>query len=365
MLAGERKIRDEIERVLAHMVGAKDRSDRLSEADTKAAFIDPILSALGWDLRDIFSVPREYRHKPQDNPVDYALFVARSPVLFVEAKALSKDMADYKWISQTIAYANAAGVEWCALTNGDEYRIYNAFAKAEADKKLFRRFKLSEPDDREIAVETLQLLSSATLAEKRIDIAWKAQFVDRKVREAVSKLFNEQDDSLIRLIVKNADELRASDVRDSLRRGDFDIKYPQSISIRAQNSSPSRAAVTTAESDTESGNDSATERGARVRMSDLIAAKIISPPTEIEVVFKGQRMTALIGEDGLIHFDGQTCNSPSLAAGFARNKVSGPPPDGRPYWQTNGWTFWRYLETATGTLAPITKWLENLKEAGK
>jgi hypothetical protein len=199
------------------------------------------------------------------------------------------------------------------------------------------------------------------LAEKRIDIAWKAQFVDRKVREAVSKLFNEQDDSLIRLIVKNADELRASDVRDSLRRGDFDIKYPQSISIRTQNSAPSRGAVTPDESD----NDSATERGARVHMSDLIEAKIIAPPTEIEVVFKGQRLTALIGKDGLIHFDGQTYNSPSLAAGFARNKVSGPPPDGRPYWQTNGWTFWRYRETATGTFAPIAKWLENLKEAGK
>lgn len=365
MLTGERKIRDEIDSVLAQMAGAKDRSDRLSEADTKAAFIDPILSALGWDLRDIHSVSREYRHKPQDNPVDYALFVERPPVLFVEAKALRKDMTDYRWISQTIAYANAAGVEWCALTNGDEYRIYNAFAKAEADKKLFRQFKLSEINDREIAVETLQLLSRATLAEKRIDIAWKAQFVDQKVRVAVMKLFNEQDDRLIRLIVKNADELGASDVRDSLRRGDFDIKYLQSISIIAQSPSPSPTAVTAAKNDSESDSDSATERGARVRISDLIAAKIISPPTEIEVVFKRQRMTALIGEDGLIHFDGQTYNSPSLAAGFARNKVNGPPPDGRPYWQTNGWTFWLYRQTATGTLAPITQWLNILKEVRK
>ena len=113
------RLREEIERVLEHMDRAGDRSDRLSEADTKAAFIDPILSALGWDLRDIFSVSREYRHRPQDYPVDYALFVARSPVLFVEAKSLNKDLSDYKWISQTISYANAAGVEWCALTNGD------------------------------------------------------------------------------------------------------------------------------------------------------------------------------------------------------------------------------------------------------
>jgi hypothetical protein len=111
-----RNLREEIERVQAQRDRAGDRSDRLSEADTKAAFIEPILSALGWDLRDVFSVSREYRHRPQDNPVDYALFVARSPVLFVEAKSLNKDLSDYKWISQTIAYENAAGVEWCMLT---------------------------------------------------------------------------------------------------------------------------------------------------------------------------------------------------------------------------------------------------------
>lgn len=359
MSVNGRKLRDEIERVLAHMADARDRSDRLSEADTKAAFIDPILSALGWDLRDVFSVSREYRHKPPDNPVDYALFVARSPVLFVEAKSLNKDMADYKWISQTIAYANAAGVEWCALTNGDEYRIYNAFAKAEADKKLFRRFKLSEQVDREVAVETLQLLSSATLAEKRIDIEWKAQFVDRKVRDAVSKLFNEQDDRLIRLIVKNADELRASDVRDSLRRGDFDIKYPQmnSVSPHAFPNSPRPATIV------ENGNNESGDNSSRGRMSDLIKAKIITPPTEIEVVFKGQRMTALVEKDGLIYFDGKNYNSPSSAAGFARNKVSGPPPDGRPYWPTNGWTFWKYREPTTGTLAPISQWQDRLKDS--
>ena len=220
------RLREEIERVLAHMDRAGDRSDRLSEADTKAAFIDPILSALGWDLRDIFSVSREYRHRPQDNPVDYALFVARSPVLFVEAKSLNKDLSDYKWISQTISYANAAG-EWCALTNGDEYRIYNAFAKAEADKKLFRRFKISDHGDRNLAIETLLLLSSETLAEKRIDVLWKEQFVDRKVRDAVTRLFSELDERLVSLIVKKTDELRPAEVRNSLRRCDFDLRYPQ------------------------------------------------------------------------------------------------------------------------------------------
>ncbi len=64
----------------------KNRKESIGEQNTKAALIDPLLSALGWDVEDIDEVSREYRRKSQDNPVDYALFMLRSPRLFVEAK---------------------------------------------------------------------------------------------------------------------------------------------------------------------------------------------------------------------------------------------------------------------------------------
>src|SRR5687768_3194135 len=143
-IAIEKRLESEIARALEIMGHVRDRPEGLNEADTKAAFIDPILSALGWELRDPFSVSQQYRHKPQDNPVDYALFILRAPAMFVEAKALNRDLSDYKWISQTLAYANAAGVEWCVLTNGD--------AKAEAEKKVFRRVRLSDRDERTFCI---------------------------------------------------------------------------------------------------------------------------------------------------------------------------------------------------------------------
>ena len=161
----ETRLESEVARVLEIIGRVRDRPEGLNEADTKAALIDPILGALGWELRDPFTASQQYRHKLQDNPVDYALFILRSPVLFVEAKALNKDLADYKWIAQTLAYANAAGVEWCALTNGDEYRIYNAFAKAEAENKLFRRVRLSDRDGRGFCLETLLLLSKPRMTD--------------------------------------------------------------------------------------------------------------------------------------------------------------------------------------------------------
>ena len=101
-------------------------------------------------------------------------------------------------------------------------------------------------------------------------------------------------------------------------------------------------------------------RTGRTKVGELISAGVVSAPAEIEVTFKGQRFTATIEADGLIHFDGQTYSSPSHAGGMVRNKVNGPPPDGRPYWSTNGWTFWHYKDPVTGHPEPISKWLERL-----
>jgi hypothetical protein len=106
----------------------RERREIIGEENTKATLIDPLLEALGWGLREIDEVRREYRRKPQDNPVDYALFLNRTECLFIEAKSLEKDLSDHKWVTQNLSYATGAGVQWCVLTNGDEYRIYNAHA---------------------------------------------------------------------------------------------------------------------------------------------------------------------------------------------------------------------------------------------
>jgi hypothetical protein len=88
----------------------RDRKEFIGEQNTKAALIDPVLIALGWDLQEIDEVRREYRRKPQDNPVDYALFLNRTECLFIEAKSLEKDLNDRKWISQNLSYATVVGV---------------------------------------------------------------------------------------------------------------------------------------------------------------------------------------------------------------------------------------------------------------
>ena len=107
---------------------ARYKGRQVNEQNTKTALIHPVLRALGWDVGDLEEVQQEYKRRPRDKPVDYALFLLRTPKLFVEAKALGQNLSDRKWANQIMGYATVAGVEWVVISNGDEYRIYNACA---------------------------------------------------------------------------------------------------------------------------------------------------------------------------------------------------------------------------------------------
>jgi len=217
MTVALRQIADRIPRLRA-------QSARISEQDTKRILITPAVTALGWDILDIDEVRNEYRHNTADNPVDYALFLNRSPVLFVEAKPLGHSLDDRKWIVQTINYANAAGVDWCALTNGAEWRIYKVHAQVEADRKLFTTVKIETSAQLDDAVRVLSLLSRDNMRVRAIDQLWEAWHVDRQVQAALEQTL--QDDAFASLIRKRVQQLPLADIRKSLRRASINISYP-------------------------------------------------------------------------------------------------------------------------------------------
>jgi hypothetical protein len=78
----------------------------------------------------------------------------------------------------------------------------------------------------------------------------------------------------------------------------------------------------------------------QITLRDLVAGGLIALPVEIEVQYKRQRLTGQIKSDTTVTWNGQVYDSLSTAAGMARKSIIGTPP-GRPYPQTNGWTFWR------------------------
>lgn len=215
-----------INRVRERVRDYRDRRVRLTESDTIRVLILPVLEALGWDLEDVEEVRSEYRHASADNPVDYALFLHASPSLFVEAKALGVSLDDRKPLLQTLNYANAAGVDWCVLTNGAEWRIYKVHAPVAAEEKLFLSVRLdgTDPENGSI-VSTLSLLSKDRMRSRAIDALWSEWRVDRAVERILDTITD--DDAFIRLIAKRADGITLAEVRASLKRAGLRSFYPE------------------------------------------------------------------------------------------------------------------------------------------
>ena len=76
-----------------------------NEANTKALLIEPMLDALGWDPSDLEAVERETQVF-QGTFLDYALKQEGVARLYVEAKSVTGNLDDKKFIAQTVNYAN-------------------------------------------------------------------------------------------------------------------------------------------------------------------------------------------------------------------------------------------------------------------
>ena len=57
-------LRDTLDEVRAKIATLRGNGDHLSEEETKAILIDPVLAALGWHVDELEDVRREYRAKP-------------------------------------------------------------------------------------------------------------------------------------------------------------------------------------------------------------------------------------------------------------------------------------------------------------
>ncbi|MBF0340758.1 MAG: type I restriction enzyme HsdR N-terminal domain-containing protein [Magnetococcales bacterium] len=288
-----------------------------------------MLQALQWDVLDIDEVRNEFRSQPQDNPVDYALFLNRTPCLFLEAKAVNHSLDERKWLSQIVGYAATAGVEWCVLTNGDEYRFYNAHAPVDADQKLFKKVAISNAEQHRETVDVLDLISKERMGDKQINTLWQAHHVDSRVKVVLNELF-QGDDSLIRLIAKREPSLTQGDIRNSLQRADIKVTFPILFSPPSLLTPKIDQKPVWQEIDSSGSQKSLSSK--RVTMKDILDAGLLAVPARLEVEYKKRTLTALVEPDGTITFDGQSYLSPSAAGDSVTQGAC------------NGWTFWNYRD---------------------
>ena len=326
---------DQLQKVIKAVVAkiTRYKGGVFNEQDTKAALIEPILEALGWDTRDPEQVRREFKTNPKDNPVDYALLHTRQPRLMVEAKGLGESLDDQRWVGQMLGYAAVGGALWCVLTNGEDYRIYNATAPVAAADKLLCKLRLTTEPVEE-AARLLSLISRANLGENRIETLWKTQHIDRKVGAALLELFAPPDKRLVGLIRSKESGLAPKDVANSLRRLTVRVEQPP-----LHHTATTFPAPGPAKARSQSGRPKKRGPGKRsfgVELSALIAAGLLPCPTVLFRRYKGKRMEAKLLPDGQVEFEGAVYRTCSTAAENARATMTGRKMN------TNGWAFWQF-----------------------
>jgi hypothetical protein len=257
----------------------------------------------------------------------------------VEAKGLGETLSDRKWVAQVLGYATVAGVEWCVLTDGNEYRFYNATAAVDAEEKLFCSLKLTETSP-EQCVAILGLISRDNLQENRLALSWEAHFVDRRVKETIRSMLEGPEKGLIRLIRRRQPKLAPREIVQSLRRLDIRIESPIGPPVVV----PNRRSRLGAKDKREKG-DKSQAKSPRLRkavgavtLGDLIAARVLTAPLELFRKYKGLFLKAQLRADGAVEFQGAVYSSCSTAADMARASVVGR------RMNTNGWVFWQYRD---------------------
>ena len=146
---------------LKSRIAAHETDLHANEIRTRMSLIDPLLNALGWDVADPGLVTPEYDVKGKKP--DYALLgVDGRPVVFLEAKRLGESIANHR--SQVVAYASELGIRYPALTNGNDWQVYDNLKLAPVEQRCILDVSLTRDPTPQTALKLL-LLWRSNLAE--------------------------------------------------------------------------------------------------------------------------------------------------------------------------------------------------------
>lgn len=156
-----------------------------TEEATKNAFVLPLLLSLGYDVYNPLEVvpemPCDISNK--GDRVDYAIFKDGEPVMIVECKQCSKELAPF--VPQLSKYYVATNARFAVLTNGIEYWFFADFDKTNLmDAKPFFIFDMNDCDS--VGIELLGLFSKNSLDELKII----ERFTEIRLRHMLSDFIN-------------------------------------------------------------------------------------------------------------------------------------------------------------------------------
>lgn len=317
------------ERFLEHAQSINDYAElRLSESDTRAYLVDPLLRILGYE--GVKHLRREVPVPATKEFIDYALLIDGDLRALVEAKALRHSLSD-QHIAQCVQYASILGVRWCLITNGDTWVVYDSHAKGPLSDKRVAEVRLgTDPLEVERAWEVLSMFSreslgassplSALLIDRVVadELAGPDSGAVNALRKALRDRFGERasGDAVVaavnRLLRSSGSVSRDREVAAPRPAPTIDDAKP--VVIKAVQSIPARSRRT----------------GPRVSLADLVHSGLLREGDTLEALVHGVTHVARI-RDGSMEVSGIQYTSPSAASKTVRQTVS---------W--NGWIDWRH-----------------------
>lgn len=195
----------------------------LKETPTRTIVIDPLLEALGWDIRDPDEVQLEYP-TVDGKSVDYGLKLNKKCVLLVEAKAFDDPLTDVKAITQVVNYANSGGIVWCILTNGLTWKVYRSIENCPAPDKLMYAVSIDPRDSEGVSVQQIAQqmwrFSRDEIAKGALDTLGEQTFTDSKVRKALDTIMAAAPRSFLNVVRETMGDrtITPQQVKESLSR---------------------------------------------------------------------------------------------------------------------------------------------------
>ena len=137
-------------------IEAHRQSLQQNETRTRTALIDPLLTVLGWDVSDPGLVTPEYN--VGQGRADYALINGSDiiPAAIVEAKKLNYALKNDERM-QMLNYANARGVRYAAVTDGNIWELYEVFKQAPLEGRRRLSVKITSTPAHQLALQLLLL----------------------------------------------------------------------------------------------------------------------------------------------------------------------------------------------------------------
>ncbi len=142
---------------LKERIAAHGSALRENETRTRMALIDPLLTALGWDVSDPSLVTPEYKVGSAGNSprADYGLLDDNDNLISaIEAKHLGESLANHE--KQIFDYAWNLQIKFAGLTDGDHWYFVDLSQIASPDKTILQ-LRLTDTPAHEAALKLLLL----------------------------------------------------------------------------------------------------------------------------------------------------------------------------------------------------------------